>query len=72
MTGEEKRYYIETILKSREVKSEFIVQANIFDIDPTTEFRFYEATVYEYAIWHHYYSLRSTILHIQDPEGKTN
>ena len=70
LTEEEKLKYREIVIKSRFVKSDYVVQANMFDVDPTTKYTFYDTTVYEYFIWHHYYSARSTILHYQ--EGKIN
>ena len=70
LTKEEKLNFREILLKSRLVKSDYVVQANVFDVDPTTKYTFYETTVYDYFILHHYYSARSTILHYC--EGKVN
>ena len=70
LTKEEKLKFREILLKSRSVKSDYVVQANVFDVDPTQKYAFYETTVYDYFIWHHYYSARSTILHYR--EGEVN
>ena len=70
LTKEEKLNFRDILLKSRLVKSDYVVQANVFDVDPTTKYTFYETTVYDYFIWHHYYSTRSTILHYR--EGEVN
>ena len=68
LTTDEKLKFRDVLEKSRTVPSDFVVQANIFDVDPTKKYEFHETTVYEYFIWHHYYSARSTILH--DKEGE--
>ena len=46
LTKEEKLKFREILLKSRLVKSDYVVQANVFDVDPTTKYTFYETTVY--------------------------
>ncbi len=58
---EEKKNFITILLQARNTISDFVIQNDIIDIDPSRDYKYTEVSVYEYFIWHHAYAARATL-----------